>query len=138
MICRHGVYCRECFLFPWTWMLYVIEYFSCCKGMDSDGEFHLKLVGQSVLMENKVDRGAEAFKADGLVFFVVLDIGELRIAVEIGVDGKSVSAPRGDLEHEYLCSIFTIGGKLYVTIELTGEGYGIVGAIGNDIVPVVS
>ena len=85
-------------------------------------------------MENPVHGWAKRFKTYSLVFLVILEVGKLGLLCQFGIDCESIRCPCRDFKHINLRPLVTMRGKLYMFIELTGEGYGVVIAVCNDIV----
>ena len=86
----------------------VIEYFSVGKAAYGDCKLYPQAGWEAVIKEYPVDGRAEGLKAYCPVSVVILDVGELGLAVELRIDGETIRAPGGDLKDIYFRRVLTM------------------------------
>lgn len=101
--------------------------------VDGDGELDGGGgAGDAIVVEDFCDGRVQGLEADALMAGVVLQVGELGLLPEVGVDREAVAVGLENAEYEYLGGIGHRGCLAHMPEQPTGECDGIVADIDND------
>lgn len=113
--------------------LYLIVNLSLLCATHGNRHFDALCGAESVVVEYLPDGGTECLEADATVFAVILYVAHLCWLFDAGVGHKSVAFAY--TEHEHTSCVALVGAVLDVREQRSREGNGVVGRVGNDVVP---